>query len=84
MDEPVEGREQRGAALEVVHERGGIDAPLALYTLDDGWLAGLADVDRLHRHGPRPLCRAMPSDASRRSSVVRVASSTEGTARLDG
>ena len=55
VDEPVERREERRPPLEVVAERTGIDAPLALHALDDGGLAGLADVDRLDRHGRRLL-----------------------------
>ena len=38
-----------------------VDAPLALHALDHRGLAGLADVDRLHRHRPR----LRPGDAER-------------------
>ncbi len=61
VDEPVEGRQQRGPALEAVVQVRRVDAPLALHALDDGGLARLADVDRLHRHRP-PL---RPRDAER-------------------
>ena len=83
MDEPVERRQQRRAPLEVLAERGGVDAPLALRALDHGRLAGLADVDRLD--GTAVLfCRAMPSEASRRSFLTRSASSTDGTTTSAG
>jgi len=39
------------SALESVAERSGVDAPLAVRAFDHCWLAGGADVDRLHRHG---------------------------------
>ena len=61
VDEPVERRQQRRTAFEAIAERSRVDAPLALDTLDDGRLAGVTDVDRLHRHGPGFL----PGDAER-------------------
>ena len=61
VDEPVERRQQRRPSFEIRSERGGVDAPLALRALDDGRLAGLADVDRLDRHGGRLL----PGDPER-------------------
>src|SRR6266550_2382588 len=50
VDEAVEGRQQRGTPLEVLAQGCGVDAPLAFCALDDGRLAGLADVYRLDRH----------------------------------
>src|SRR5205085_4877811 len=62
VDEPVERRQQRGSPLEAVAEIPRVDAPLAFHSLDDGRLAGLADVDRLHRH----RSRLRPRDSERR------------------
>ena len=67
VDEPVERRQQRRASLEVGAERGGVDAPLALHALDHGRLPGLADVDRLDRHGGGLL----PGDARARRAAAR-------------
>ena len=52
VDEPVERREERGAALERPRERLGVDPPLPADALDDRGLARVADVDGLHRHRP--------------------------------
>jgi hypothetical protein len=83
VDEPVERRQERRAALEVVPEVRGIDSPFALHALDLGRLAGVADVCRLHRHRPR-LGPAMPSEARRRSFLRRSASSADGMSTSRG
>jgi hypothetical protein len=53
VDEPVERRQKSRPAREAVAEVRWVDAPLALRAVDDGRLAGLADVNRLHRQLPR-------------------------------
>ena len=84
MDEPVERRQQRRTALEVLLvERAGVDTPLALRAFDHGRLAGLADVGRLARHGGGLL----PGDAQRAEPPLvlgRRASSTDGTTTSAG
>ena len=47
LDQPVERREQRGAARERRVEERRLDPPLALHALDDRGLADVADVVRL-------------------------------------
>ena len=82
VDEPVEGREKRCASLEVVAERRGVDAPLALRPLDHRRLACLPHVDRLDRHrgglaacdpegGEPPFVHRPPRLVGRRDDDVR-------------
>ena len=47
LDQPVERRQQRGAALERLVQERRLHSPVALDPLDDRGLAGFADVVRL-------------------------------------